>query len=188
MTTNAENYPKILNQICAQTIGQLAPEIDRSGAFPERSIEALKGAGLMGAVSAAEVGGLGLGPRGAAEIVRRVAQECGSTAMVLCMHYCGASVLEVHASNPIRRAAARGEHLSTLAFSEAGSRSHFWAPTSTAKRAGVGVQLDARKSWVTSASKATAYVWSSKPLQAEGLSTIWLVPARASGIRVAGPF
>ena len=52
----------------------------------------------------------------------------------------------------------------------------------------MGVQLDARKSWVTSASKATAYVWSSKPLQAEGLSTIWLVPARASGIRVAGPF
>src|SRR5207249_1130311 len=63
MTTNAENYQTILNQICAETIGPLAPKIDRSGAFPERSIEALKGAGLMGAMSAAEVGGLGLGPR-----------------------------------------------------------------------------------------------------------------------------
>lgn len=75
MTTNAENYQESLNQICAETIGQLASEIDRSGAFPERSIEALKGASLMGAISAPEVGGLGLGPRGAAEIVRRVAQE-----------------------------------------------------------------------------------------------------------------
>ena len=145
MTTNAANYREILNQICAETVGKLAPEVDRSGAFPERSIEALKRAGLMGAVSAAEVGGLGLGPRGAAEIVRRAAQECGSTAMVLCMHYCGASVLEVHASNPVRRAAARGDHLSTLAFSEAGSRSHFWAPTSTARRDGNDIGLNARK-------------------------------------------
>ena len=30
-----------------------------------------------------------------------------------------------------------GQHLSTLAFSEAGSRSHFWAPTSTARAEGM---------------------------------------------------
>ena len=48
--------------------------------------------------------------------------------------------------------------------------------------------LDARKSWVTSASQATAYVWSSQPLAAEGLSTIWLVSAKAPGITVHGPF
>ena len=49
--------------------------------------------------------------------------------------------------------------------------------------------LDARKSWVTSASKATRYVWSSKPLQADGgLSTLWLVPADTPGVRVQGPF
>jgi len=188
MTTNAENYQEILNHTCVETVRELAPEVDRSGAFPERSIEALKLAGLMGAVSATEVGGLGLGPRGAAEIVRRVAQECGSTAMVLCMHYCGASVLEVHASHPVRRAAALGDHLSTLAFSEAGSRSHFWAPMGSAKREGNEIVLNARKSWVTSASKATAYVWSSKPLEAEGLSTIWLLPADTKGITIDDPF
>jgi alkylation response protein AidB-like acyl-CoA dehydrogenase len=188
MTTTAENYQQILNHTCAETVRKLASEIDRRGAFPERSIEALKLAGLMGAVSAAQVGGLGLGPRGAAEIVRRVAQECGSTAMVLCMRYCGASVLEVHASHPVRQSAALGDHLSTLAFSEAGSRSHFWAPMGTARREGNEIVLNARKSWVTSASKATAYVWSSKPLEAAGLSTIWLLPADAKGIRVDDPF
>ena len=163
-------------------------EVDRNGAFPEKSIAALQSAGLLGAVSAAEVGGLALGPRGAAEIVRRVAQECGSTAMVLTMHYCGAAVLEAHAGEDVRRAAAAGDHLSTLAFSEEGSRSHFWAPLGTARSEGGDVVLDARKSWVTSASKATAYVWSSKPLAAEGLSTLWLVPANAAGIIVEGPF
>jgi alkylation response protein AidB-like acyl-CoA dehydrogenase len=108
--------------------------------------------------------------------------------MVLCMHYCGTTVLEAHASEPVRRAASSGEHLSTLAFSEAGSRSHFWAPAGTAKNDGDTVILNAQKSWVTAASRATGYVWSSKPLQRDGPSTIWLVPAGASGLTVHGPF
>ena len=143
----------------------------------------------MGAVSAPEVGGLGLGFRGAATIVGRLAQECGSTAMVVCMHYCGTAVLEAFGSRDVRQAAASGAHLSTLAFSEAGSRSHFWAPVSTATRENGQVSLNARKSWVTSASRATAYVWSSQPLQAgAGLSTLWLVPSTTPGIQVQGPF
>jgi alkylation response protein AidB-like acyl-CoA dehydrogenase len=188
MTTDADNYQKTLQSLCTETIGPLASEVDRSGAFPEQSIEALKAAGLLGAISAPEVGGLGLGLRGAAEIVRLVAQQCASTAMVLCMHYSGAAVLEAHASIDVRLAAASGDHLSTLAFSEAGSRSHFWAPTSTAHKDGGEVVLNAWKSWVTSASKATAYVWSSQPLAAEGLSSIWLVPADTQGLTVQGGY
>jgi len=186
--TTTETYQPALARICAQTIGPAAAEVDRNGAFPEKSIAALQAAGLLGAVSAVEVGGLALGARGAAEIVGRVAQECGSSAMVLAMHYCGTAVLEAYAPVDVRRAAASGDHLSTLAFSEEGSRSHFWAPLSTARPEGGDVLLDARKSWITSASRATAYVWSSKPLAAEGLSTLWLVPAKADGIVVEGPF
>jgi alkylation response protein AidB-like acyl-CoA dehydrogenase len=188
MTTNAENYRKILDKICADTIAPQASVVDRDAVFPAASIAALKASGLMGALSAPEIGGLGLGFRGAAAIVQRVAEDCGSTAMVLCMHYCGTAVLEAHAGEEVRRAAAAGDHLSTLAFSEEGSRSHFWAPVGAAIRQGDNVLLDARKSWVTSASKATAYVWSSKPVQAEGLSTLWLVPANAPGMTVRGPF
>jgi alkylation response protein AidB-like acyl-CoA dehydrogenase len=104
------------------------------------------------------------------------------------MHYCGAGVLEAHGPESVRRELAAGRHLSTLAFSEAGSRSHFWAPTSTATRAGENVRLDARKSWVTSARKATAYVWSSRPVEDAALSTLWLVPANAPGLSVPAPF
>jgi alkylation response protein AidB-like acyl-CoA dehydrogenase len=50
------------------------------------------------------------------------------------------------------------------------------------------VRLDAAKSWVTSAGEADSYVWSSRPLAADGVSTIWLVPADAPGLKVAGPF
>jgi alkylation response protein AidB-like acyl-CoA dehydrogenase len=186
--STTQTHHNVLEQICEKIIGPSAPIVDRNGVFPRESVDALKSAGLLGAISAPEVGGLGLGLRGAADIVRRVAQECGSTAMVVCMHYSGAAVLEAHANSDARRAAASGEHLSTLAFSEAGSRSHFWSPLSTARRDGDSVILDAQKSWVTSATQATAYVWSSRPLSAEGMSTIWLVPSTAEGLRVHGPF
>jgi alkylation response protein AidB-like acyl-CoA dehydrogenase len=182
-------YSAALERICSETIASDAADVDHQGKFPERGLKALADAGLMGAVSATEVGGLGLGPRGAAAIVGRIAQECGSTAMVMCMHFCGTAVLEAYGERDVRRAAASGAHLSTLAFSEAGSRSHFWAPVSTARKNDDGIVLNARKSWVTSASKATSYVWSSRPLQANGgLSTIWLVPAVTPGVRVQGPF
>jgi alkylation response protein AidB-like acyl-CoA dehydrogenase len=148
----------------------------------------LKGAGLLGALSAPQAGGLGLGLAGAARAVRRVAEECGSTAMVLTMHYCGAAVFEAYGDIDIRRQVASGDHLSTLAFSEAGSRSHFWAPAGTAWPNNGDVVLNASKSWITSAAHATAYVWSSLPVAAEGLSTIWLVPAKTDGLRVLGPF
>ena len=189
MSTDSPSYSAALEQVCTDTIGPEAPNVDQQGAFPERGLKALSAAGLMGAVSAPEVGGLGVGFRGAAAIVGRLAQECGSTAMVVCMHYCGTAVLEAFGSQDVRKAAATGAHLSTLAFSEAGSRSHFWAPVSTATQNGDRIVLDAKKSWVTSASKASAYVWSSKPVQADGgLSTLWLVPADSPGIRVQGPF
>jgi alkylation response protein AidB-like acyl-CoA dehydrogenase len=177
-----------LDTIARDVIARHAVEVDRQGLFPQVAIDALSAAGFLGAISATDVGGWGQGPDLAVRIIERVARECGSTAMVLCMHYSGTAVLEKHAPEQIRRDAAAGTHLSTLAFSEAGSRSHFWAPVSTAQRDATGVRLDASKSWVTSANHATAYVWSSRPIEADGPSTIWLVPADAKGLSVAGPF
>ena len=189
MSPGSASYSAALEKVCTDTIGPEAANVDQQGAFPERGLKALAAAGLMGAVSAPEAGGLGIGFRGAAAIVGRIAQECGSTAMVTCMHYCGTAVLEAFGPMDVRKVAASGVHLSTLAFSESGSRSHFWAPLGTAERADGHVALNARKSFVTSASKATAYVWSSQPVQSgSGLSTLWLVPARSAGLRVEGTF
>lgn len=188
MTTTPDNYLDVLDRVCRDVVAANASAVDALGAYPVESMAALRDAGLLGAVSAPEVGGLGLEHRGAAAIVERIATECGSTAMVTCMHFCGTAVLEQYADESTRRDAALGSHLSTLAFSEMGSRSHFWAPTGTATRAGDEVTLNARKSWVTSASRATAYVWSSRPYGAEGASTLWLVPADADGLTIQEAF
>ncbi len=151
-------------------------------------MDALGAAGLLGLISAESVGGLGQGHRAAARVVERLARECASTAMVVCMHYSATAVLEKLGPEEVRRAIASGAHLSTLAFSEVGSRSQFWAPLSTAERVPGGVALTARKSWATSANHATTYVWSSRPLAATGASTLWLVPRGTPGVRPAGGF
>jgi alkylation response protein AidB-like acyl-CoA dehydrogenase len=181
-------YLETVDRLAADVVAEHARRVDQEAAFPAASVDALRAAGLFGLISATDVGGLGAGPRALARVIERLARECGSTAMVMCMHYAGAAVIEKLGPAPVRRQIAAGEHLSTLAFSEVGSRSQFWAPVSTARRDGDGVRLDARKSWVTSASHATAYVWSSKPLTAEGPSTIWLVPAGAAGLAPVGRF
>ena len=187
-TTQAASYLDSLEKIAVGVIRPVAAEIDQSGAFPRAAMNALSAGGLLGLISAQEVGGQGQGLRAAAFVIERVAQECASTAMVLCMHYAGTAVIEAHGPLSVRKAIAEGKHITTLAFSEKGSRSHFWAPTSTAAAHNGTVQLDAAKSWVTSAGEADSYVWSSRPIAAEGASTIWLVPANTAGLSVAGAF
>jgi hypothetical protein len=161
----------------------LARVVD-GGQFPQEAVNALRAEGLFGLLGSTDVGGRGGTLADAFTVVHALGTVCGSASMVACMHYCGAAVIEKVGDTPTRQAVARGEHLSTLAFSEAGSRSHFWAPVSTARAEGDRVVLDARKSWVTSASHATAYVWSSQPVAAEGPSTLWLVPGTVRGLSV----
>jgi len=186
--TTTPTWLESVERISEEVIAPAAAELDALGAFPRAAVTALGRAGLLGLISAEEVGGLGEGHRAATRVVERIARECASTAMVVCMHYCGAAVIEAFGPRDAREAVARGAHVTTLAFSESGSRSHFWAPLSTASSVNGGVRLDAKKSWVTSAGEADSYVWSSKPLAADGASTIWLAPAKAPGLRVNKPF
>lgn len=172
----------------AEVAAQNAETVDRDGRFPEAAISALRKEGLFGLVTGKEVGGLGEGPRAAALVVERIARECPSTAMVTTMHYSGASLIERHGSETVRREVAAGRHLSTLSFSEAGSGSHFWVPVSTAKLEGDQAVLNAQKALTTAGNHATAYVWSSKPTAADGLSTLWLVPRNTAGISITQRF
>ncbi|MEU5785459.1 acyl-CoA dehydrogenase family protein [Micromonospora lupini] len=179
-----------LAPVIEDVIRPRAGTVDRDGAFPREGVDALAAAGLLGLASATEVGGGGQGMRVVAEVIERLAAECGSTAMVVLMHYAATAVVEAHGPREVRTAIAAGRHLTTLAFSEFGSRSHFWSPTGSATASGDdAVRLDARKSWVTSAGEADSYVWSSLPLTpGAGPMTLWLVPADSAGLRVAGDF
>jgi len=82
-----------------------------------------------------------------------------------------------------------GKHLTTLAFSEAGSRSHFWAPVSRAKAQRVNVYLTAKKSWVTTPVTCKAMLsrrW--RPKAESNRFDLYLVASGTPGLSVAGPW
>jgi alkylation response protein AidB-like acyl-CoA dehydrogenase len=144
----------------------------------------------------ADVGGSGLCPRTLAAVVATLAEADASVAMAYLMHILGATAIsaarpgETQAVTPILKEIAAGRHISTLAFREAGSRSHFWAPMSRAHRNGNGVRISARKSWVTSAGQAHSDVFSALAPEGAGPtdSTLYLLPAQTRGLAVAEPW
>jgi len=130
----------VLEELISTVVEPAAADVDANGTFPRAAVSALGEAGVLGLLSASEVGGAGGSLEDGALVVRRLAASCGSTAMVVCMHCSATAVIEQHGPVEVRQAIAAGQHLSTLAFSETGSRSHFWArwprPRSTATRSG----------------------------------------------------
>ena len=175
-------YLEKLDTVVRDIIEPAAVATDRDAVFPRAAIAALGEAGLLGLVSATGVGGMGLGLAEAAQVVERIAKACPSTAMVVTMHYCGTTVVEKLGADSIRREIAAGRHLTTLAWSDVGSRSHFWASVGSARPDGEAYLLDCDKTMVTAAGEADSYVWSSPPAQAAGASTLWLVDSKTAGL------
>jgi len=183
---------EIANRVLAPAAGQN----DKAGRFSSEAVKAIGEGGLLGLLLPTKVGGEGLGPRTFAAVTAALAETDASVAMVYLMHILGTATMSAarpsaaQTLTPILQEIAQGRHLSTLAFSEAGSRSHFWAPISRAQRSGNGVQISAKKSWVTSAGHAQSYVVSALAPEGKGPtdSTLYLLTAGTRGLSVAGPW
>ncbi len=114
-----------VDKIAVDVVRPAAAETDSQAQFPSETVGALRRAGLLGLIGGKEVGGRGQGLRAAVAVAERIARECSSSAMVTIMHYCSVAVIERFGLQELRRSLADGGKLATLAFSEAGSRSHF---------------------------------------------------------------
>ena len=172
------------------TAARHAAEVDASPRFPREAIETLATSGLHGLCVDRAHGGRGQGPRAFATVVEELAAACGSAAMVYVMHVTAAQAIAASQTLGGRDALlgeiAAGRHLTTLAFSEKGSRSQFWAPVSRLETAGAGYTTSASKSWVTSANTADSYVSSAQaPNAASPLeSACYLVRRGAKGVKI----
>ena len=190
---NVESAASAASAIARTVLAPSAADRDKQGRFSTEAVEELGRAGLLGLMLPVDVGGSLLGPRAFAGVVAALAEVDASVAMVFLMHTLAsvtiAAAPRTAALEEVLRAMAGGRHLSTLAFSETGSRSHFWAPISRAESLdGGGARLSARKSFVTSAGHAQSYVTSALSHTGSGLtdSTLYLVLAGSEGVTVAG--
>lgn len=122
---------RVIDETVAADAGQVV-----DGEFPARAVDALGRVGLLGLTVGSDAGGRGGDLRHAATVIRSSGhwQGCGSTAMV--MHYAATAVIEGHGPLAVRQAITADDHLTTLAFSEVGARSHFWASMGTASATG----------------------------------------------------
>jgi alkylation response protein AidB-like acyl-CoA dehydrogenase len=171
-----------------RTLRENAERTDAEAVWPDSSVRALADAGLLALTIPQEHGGAGGTMREFADVTRQLAKSCASTAMIYLMHICGVQVIAaLPEANALKRIVTEGA-VATLAFSEKGSRSHFWAPVSRAKQNGSHIEIDSDKSFVTSAGRAGFYIVSSgsvggtTPME----STLYLVEGGAPGVTVSG--
>ena len=171
-----------------------AVDVDSRARFPKESVAALAREGFFGLCLPKEFGGAGQGPRVFAAVAEELAQGCSSTAMIFIMHMAAAQAIvsstTLARKDAVLRSMAAGTHLTTLAFSEKGSRSQFWAPVSVLVAGTGGFVTSAEKSWVTSAHHAHSYVSSAqKPGAASPLEfTLYLIDRTHPGVEVRGSF
>lgn len=175
-----------------RVIDEEARETDSEAKWPERSMKAVAESGLLGLTLPQEAGGAGASMRQFAEVTEQIATRCASTAMIYLMHVCGAQTIAASPSprrGEFLQKMASGEAVATLAFSEKGSRSHFWAPVSRALENN-GIVLNCEKSFVTSAGHADYYVVSSLAVGADSPveSTLYLVDKNAPGVDWTTPW
>ena len=86
---------KIANEVAAQH----AADVDAKSRFPRESLESLKAAGILSAPVPVELGGAGCSMRELASLCSTLAQACGSSAMVLAMHYSQVACIARHAAD-----------------------------------------------------------------------------------------
>jgi len=175
-------------EIAGSVLAPAARQNDKAGQFSSEAIGKIGQAGLLGLM----LPDAKLGPKTFGAVTAALAEADASVAMVYLMHCCATATIATARSgantDTILKEIAEGRHLSTLAFSEVGSRSHFWAPISRAQRNAAGIHLTANKSFVTSAGHAKSYVVSALSPEGKGPtdSTLYLVPAGLAGLSVAG--
>lgn len=181
--------------VARQDLAPEADKVDRDGVWPKTGMAALAKAGLTGLHMPRRLGGSEEGLLALAVVTEELGAVCSSTAMCFGMHSVAAKVLAAKATPeqeerfllPI----ARGQHITSLALSEAGTGVHFFLPTSQFRPDGDSFIISGDKSFVTSGGYADSYVVSAVTPGGEldpGSFSCLAVEADAAGLEWREPW
>ena len=99
MTSNSPEFAAhlaALEGIAADVAAPNAADVDANSRFPRATVQALQTAKLLSAPVPKELGGAGYGMRELAALCSTLGQACGSSAMVLAMHYIQVACIARH--------------------------------------------------------------------------------------------
>lgn len=152
-------------EVAARALAPRAEQTDRTGTYPQESLDALRDAGFWGLRASKEHGGQGADLLSTLLVVEELAKKCPSTAMCYKMHLEAAELIcRVPTDEQVERFVrplARGEVLATVAGSETWTDGDNWTSTRafspvSANEDGYRIE-NVRKSYVTSAGHATHF-------------------------------
>ena len=165
LTKEQQEWQERAADIAARELAPRAAETDRTGTYPQVALEALKAEGLWGLRVSKEHGGLGADLLTTSIVVEEFSKKCASTCMCYKMHLEAAEIIcrvptgyqVQHFVEPM----AKGEVFTTIAGGESQGEGDNWNAAQTASHVDIvdgGYQINnVRKSYVTSAGKATHY-------------------------------
>ena len=158
----AQHLQTTADRIARDVLSREAAAVDAAGAWPQRGLEAIAAAGLLGLHVPERLGGLGQGMLALVVVTEALAKECASTALCFGMHSVATAVLAAKATpdHEVRylRPIAEGRHFTSLALSEAGTGIHFYWPQTHVARDGDDFIVNGTKQFVTSGGFADSYV------------------------------
>jgi len=176
---------------------RLAPEAARNDAesrFPDQTLRALGGLGLMGINVPAEYGGAEAGAVAYAVAVRELAQGCAGTTVALMVTNMVAETIARFGSEAQKRRylppiCAGKWPAASFCLSEPGAGSDASALTTTATRDGEYYVLNGTKAWITSGGHAGLYLVMARTApgrSSKGIST-FLIEAGTPGLSATRP-
>ncbi len=152
-------------EISQEVVKKESHVADEEGVWVEKSMAALKQAGLTALTVPVECGGHGHGLYALARICEELGKGYASTGLCYGMHCVGTAVIAAKATDWQKKTylepIAKGHHLTTLSLSEQGTGAHFYFPqTSLMPLSDSNFLINGAKTFVTNGGQVDSYVLS----------------------------
>jgi alkylation response protein AidB-like acyl-CoA dehydrogenase len=165
LTKQQQEWQERAADIAARELAPRAEETDGKARYPQEALNTLQREGLWGLRVSKEHGGLGEDTLTMCLVIEELSKKCPSTSMCYKMHLEAAEIVcripTPYQVEHIVKPMARGEVFTTIAGGESWGAGDNWSSTqnvSHVDKVPGGYQLNGvRKSYVTSAGKATHY-------------------------------
>ncbi len=180
-----QDFRATIRQIAQERIRPRAPEIDRTGEYPQDIRELLGEQDILGLPFAEEYGGTGTGTLMLQIGVEEIARECASSALILMIQELGSLPIALFGTDEQKQKwlprLATGEISPAFALSEPEAGSDPAAMRTSAVQDGDEWVLNGQKNWITNAGIADYYVVFAKTDRESNRITAFIVEADREG-------